>query len=136
MVKWKIVTTRRRLKVGDDRGLILPLALLVTVILGILAAAILSIGGSEAQIASNHLRAIQADFLAEAGLEHAFNWLLADTGRMTNPTPISGQLATGNYNVLYQAAGTNTVRVVSTGTTIGGAQQIRRAIMSTFFSLR
>lgn len=146
-MKRAIVTTRRRrLSFGDNRGLILPLTLLVMVILGALAAAILSIGGSEAMIASNHLRTVQAEFLAEAGLEHAFNTLRTSPTLMktsfanlatsalqnlvSNPS-VSG----GSYTVQYQQAGAYTVRVVSIGT-IGGSQQIRRAVMSTFFQTR
>lgn len=139
-MKWKIVTTRRY-RMRDDRGLILPLALMAFVVLGALAAAILSTGGSEAQIASNHLRAIQAQFLAEAGLEHTFNTLRTTPNLVTiaNTTlqtivPTAQLGGAGSYTVQYQAAGTNTVRVVSTGTpAIGGSQEIRRAIMSTFF---
>ncbi len=129
-------------RVGDDRGLILPLALMAFVVLGALAAAILSIGGSEVQIASNHLRAIQAQFLAEAGLEHAFTTLRTAPSLMTaanatlqnilSNTQLGGA---GGYTVQYQAAGANTVRVVSTGASaIGGSQAIRRAVMSTSFS--
>lgn len=158
-MKCTIVTKRRRLGrggssrpvrlVGNAQGLILPLTLLVMVILGALAAAILSIGGSEAHIASNHLRAIQAQFLAEAGLEHAFNrinvlWNGSRASLTTNAgslqpvpgieanTPLGGA---GNYTVQYQAAGLWTWRVVSTGAgAIGESQQIRRAVMSTFFT--
>ncbi|MDE2060722.1 MAG: hypothetical protein KGL31_12825 [candidate division NC10 bacterium] len=129
----------------DNRGLILPLALMAFVVLGALAAAILSIGGSEAQIASNHLRAVQAGFLAEAGLEHAFNTLYNST--QTPPNLVTTAYATlqplvsnsslggaGSYIVQYQSAGDYTVRVVSTGiSATGGSQAIRRAIMSTFF---
>ena len=132
-------------RLGDDRGLILPLALMAFVIMGALAAAILSIGGSEAQIASNHLRAIQAQFLAEAGLEHAFNTLYNSTqtppnlvtnasANLQNIVSNSSLGGAGSYAVQYQAAGDYTVRVVSTGASaIGGSQAIRRAIMSTFF---
>ncbi|MGB4780504.1 hypothetical protein, partial [Candidatus Methylomirabilis sp.] len=140
-MKWKIVTTRRHLRIGDNRGLILPLALMAFVVLGALAAAILSIGGSEAQIASNHLRAVQAQFLAEAGLEHAFNALRTTPTLLTNinnPLIPTTQLGgAGSYTVQYQAAGLWTWRAVSTGASaIGGAQQIRRAVMSTFFQSR
>lgn len=129
---------RVRRSFGDNRGLILPLTLLILVILSALAFAILSIGGSETQIAANHLGSIQADFLAEAGLEATFNTLRTTPTLVTNPgpnpAPITGNLPTGNYIVQYQAAGADTVRVVSTGTTtIGGSQKIRRAIMSTSF---
>jgi Tfp pilus assembly protein PilX len=147
-MKRKIVTRRWYLRIGDNRGLILPLTLLVMVILSALALAILSIGGSEAQIASNHLRAVQAAFLAEAGLEHAFNTLQTTPGLMTGATAVLQNIvanpalggagtATGGYTVQYQAAGPNTVRVVSTGASaIGGSQAIRRAVMSTSFSAR
>ncbi|MBZ0170539.1 hypothetical protein MELA_00011 [Candidatus Methylomirabilis lanthanidiphila] len=140
-MKWKIMITRRH-PIRDDRGLILPLTLLIMVILSALAFAILSIGGSETQIASNHLGSIQADFLAEAGLEHAFNTLRTTPALMPNANAhiadnISlGQAGSviGTYDVWSQAAGADTVRVVSTGTTaIRGSQKIRRAIMSTFF---
>lgn len=128
-------------RLGDDRGLILPLALMAFIVLGALAAAILSIGGSEAQIASNHLRAVQAGFLAEAGLERAFDTLRTNASTKATATatlqniisnePLGGA---GTFDVWYQQAGTNTFRVVSTGTAaIGGSQAIRRATMSTFF---
>jgi len=131
-------------RVANDRGLILPLALMALVVLGALAAAILSIGGSEAQIASNHLRAVQAGFLAEAGLEHAFNTLRTTPNLVVN-APVNRQAipgiadntalgGAGSYTLLYERAGTNTVRVVSTGTSaIGGSRAIRRAVMSTYF---
>ncbi|MDD5558819.1 hypothetical protein [Candidatus Methylomirabilis sp.] len=128
-------------RLGDDRGLILPLVLMAFVVLAALAAAILSIGGSEAQIASNLLRAIQARFLAEAGLEHAFNTLRTTPSDMTNANatlqniiPATQLGGAGSYTVQYQKAGDYTVRVVSTGASaIGGSQAIRRAVMSTFF---
>lgn len=154
--KWHLIRGRPSRSVGrtaNDRGLVLPLALMAFVVLAALASAILSIGGSESQIASNHLRAIQAEFLAEAGLEHAFNrlytlWTASHANLTTNagdPQPVPGidantQLGgAGNYTVQYQAAGLWTWRVVSTGTAIVGSQQfpqIRRAIMSTFFQSR
>lgn len=146
-MKWKNKLSRPVGRVvGDDCGIALPLALMAFVVLGALSSAILSIGGSEAQIASNHLRSVQADFLAEAGLEHAFNALRTTPILMTNANATlqnivaNSQLggagsAIGSYNVQYQTAGPNTVRVVSTGiSAIGGSQKIRRATMSTSFS--
>lgn len=141
--QWRSRPARRL--AGDNRGIILPLTLMAFVVLGALSAAILSIGSSEVQIASNHLRSVQADFLAEAGLEHAFNTLRTTPSLMTSANTTLQAVAsnsqlggtgstTGGYAVQYQAAGANTVRVVSTGTSIvGGSQKIRRAIMSTSF---
>lgn len=128
-------------RLGDNRGLILPLALMAFVVLGALAAAILSIGGSEVQIASNLLRAIQAQFQAEAGLEHAFNTLRTTPNLVTNANatlqniiPTTQLGGAGSYTVQHQKAGDYTVRVVSTGASaIGGVQATRRAVMSTSF---
>lgn len=129
-----------RLFVRNERGVVLPLVLMAFVVLGALSSVLLSIGSSETQITSNHLRSVQADFLAEAGLEHAYNYLQADTSRITSPiTLYNSQLggagsAIGGYWAQYQAAGANTVRVISTGiSAVGGLQKIRRATMSTSF---
>jgi len=129
--------------VGDNRGLILPLVLMAFVVLAALSSALLSVGSSEVQIASNHLRNTQADFLAEAGIEHAFNTLRTTTPSSIESAPatipstpqvVGGFVDVGTYRVWYHKAGANTVRVVSTGTsTVGGSQQIRRATMSTAF---
>lgn len=141
----------------NERGVALPLALMAFVVLGAFSAALLAVGSSEVQIASNHLGATQANFLAEAGLEDAFNTLRTNQRYTTNasatPTYIAYNSqfggvdnAIGNYMVTYQTAGTYTFRVVSTGTSfiggIGGlggdqratAQKILRAVMSTSFS--
>ena len=126
---------------GDNRGVALPLALMAFVVLGALSAALLAVGSSEVQIASNHLHGTQVFFLAEAGLEHAFNTLRTTPSYMTNanatlqniiPTTQFG--GAGSYTAQYQKAGDYTVRVVSTGVSaIGGSQAVRRAVMSTFF---
>lgn len=150
-MKWMIVIQRWRLgrggsshpvrRVGDDQGLVLPLTLMAFLVLGVLAAALLSIGSSEIQIASNHLRNTQAQFLAEAGLEHAYNTLRTTPNLVTTATAALQNIVSlaqlgsmGNYDVWYQRMGPNTMRVVSTGiSAIGGSQQIRRATMSTTF---
>lgn len=131
--------------VRDDRGVALPLALMAFVVLVALSAALLAVGSSEVQIAANHLRNTQAQFLAEAGLEHAFTTLrttpslMASANATLQNVAANSQLggagsAIGSYNVQYQAAGANTVRVVSIGiSAIGSSQKIRRAVMSTFF---
>lgn len=130
----------------NERGVALPLALMAFVVLGALSAALLAVGSSEVQIAANHLRNTQAQFLAEAGLEHAFNTLrttpnllsanvpasLTIVPGIADPSPLGG---IGSYRVRYQAAGVNTVRVVSTGNSfVGGSVKVLRATMSTSFN--
>ncbi len=132
---------RMRPFLRNERGVALPLALMAFVVLGALSAALLSVGSSEVQIASNHLRNTQAQFLAEAGLEHAFNTLRTTPSYMTNANatlqniiPTTQLGGAGNYTAQYQKAGDFTWRVVSTGVSaIGGSQAIRRAVMSTYF---
>ncbi len=139
---------RMRPFLRNERGVALPLALMAFVVLGALSAALLAVGSSEVQIASNHLHGTQAFFLAEAGLEHAYSVLrITPTLVTTNPpnslttvpgipadTPLGGF---GRYTAQYRSAGvnTNTVLVVSTGTSAtGGAQRVLRTSMSTSFT--
>lgn len=129
----------------DERGVVLVLALIALVVLGAVTAALLTIGGSEVLIAVNHLRGTQAVFLAEAGVEDAFNWFRTDSTRLlTAPstlTTISGLSgpgttlsAYGSYTVQYRSAGLNTVLVVATGTSqTGNAEKVLRAIISNGF---
>lgn len=129
---------------GGEKGVALPMALIVLVILTSLAAAVLAVGTSETNIATNHMRTAQALALAEAGLESAFtaiNSSLTGTSLISSATTSfaslsvtapTGALATvGTYSVQYRTIGSNTVEVVSTGTTtLGGARRILRAIMT------
>lgn len=127
----------------DQRGVALPLALMALVSLGGLAAALLAIGSSEVLIATNHQQTVQTLFLAEAGVEDAFN-VFRNTPNLVTNAPASltavpglagpGAALTplGGYTVQYQRAGTNTVLVVAAGTTgIGGTQRVLRVTMTT-----
>lgn len=69
----------RRL-VHDERGAALVLALMVLVGLTALALALLSIGASEPQISRNHADMLRARYLAEAGIEHAYDTLARNVG--------------------------------------------------------
>lgn len=130
----------------DERGMILPLAMMVLVVLASLTGALLAIGGSEVAVANNHLRSTQALFLAEAGVEDAFN-TLRDSPTMTGTAStnltampsLSGPSPTvaayGSYSVQYQRVGGNTVRVVSTGTTASGARRPLTAVFTNNFTV-
>lgn len=66
--------------VHDERGAALVLALMVLVGLTTLALALLSIGASEPQISRNHADMLRARYLAEAGIEHAYDTLARNVG--------------------------------------------------------
>jgi hypothetical protein len=115
------------------------------VILATASAALLAIGGSEVQIAANLLRGTQAQFLAEAGIEAAFSAFRATESLLDSPpakltdlaAPAAGPTlaAFGSYAVQYQAAGPDSVLVVSTGTSaLGSAQKVLRVLITKGFN--
>jgi len=134
--------------VRDERGVVLPLTMLILVVLAALATALLGIGSSEVFIAGNHVRATQALFTAEAGLEHALDVFRTTPALVTAATaittltavpglPSSGTKvgAVGSYVVQYRSAGADTIEVVSTGTTsLGSGTRAVRATLTTSFT--
>lgn len=132
---------------GDERGFVLPLALIVLIVLASLTGALLAVGSTESQVSSNHLRGTQAYFLAEAGLEDALNTLrdsavtiTSAPATLTSLPGLSGASPTlaafGSYTVEYQRLGGSTVRVVSTGRTASGsATKTLTAVFSNAFAI-
>ena len=119
---------RLRRVTADERGMVLPLTLMFVLVLTTLSVALLTVGGQETLIAANHLKGVHALFLAEAGLEDAFNAFRNDSTLITSSPPsslttlsVSGPGSTlsayGGYSVQYPSAGSSTVRVVVTGYT-------------------
>src|SRR2546428_4202940 len=70
----------------DTRGVVLPLALMILMLLGALAAALLSVGAMESQISANLLRGTQAFDLAEAGAEQAIGQFVTSPSTVGNVT--------------------------------------------------
>ena len=64
--------------VGNERGAVLVLVLMILVTLAGLVLALLSMSGFEPQISSNHSRTIRARYVAEAGIEYAYHLLATD----------------------------------------------------------
>lgn len=78
---------------NNERGIAMPMALIVMVILTALMAAFAVLATSEPQIASNQVASAQARALAESGVERAL-WALT-TGQ--GATPPTGSLVLTNY---------------------------------------
>lgn len=76
---------RRRLgqRVTDARGAALVLALMILLGLTAITLALLSIGALEPQISRNHGDLVRARYLAEAGIEHAYDTLALNAGAWT-----------------------------------------------------
>jgi Tfp pilus assembly protein PilX len=66
--------------VEDQRGVALVLALAVLAGLSALALALLSISALEPQISRNHADMLRVRYLAEAGIEHAYDTLASTVG--------------------------------------------------------
>ena len=75
-------TPRRRLSwlLSGSRGGALVLALMVLVGLSAITLALLSISALEPQISRNHADMVAARYLAESGIEHAYDTLALNTG--------------------------------------------------------
>jgi hypothetical protein len=78
-----------RLRILDDRGVALPLALVTLAILSALMIALTTLAASEPDIANNHLQSARARTFAESGLERAL-WAVnnpAEPGGLSDPLP-------------------------------------------------
>jgi Tfp pilus assembly protein PilX len=98
------------------RGIVLPLVLLVLMLMSVLALVLLSMSAFDPLISRNLAAAEQARFLAEAGLEWAFNTLRASAewnAFLAGADPIRGAVLAADAALPARPAseGTYTVRV-------------------------
>ena len=134
----------------EERGVILPLTLIILLVLAGLVSVLLATGVMEPQIAANVLRGGQALSLAEAGAERTLAQLIA------NSTPVDCAMATpedgcpiptpsgattlfasvaldsiGTYTVTYRPISFATLLIESTGrTNIGSVQRTVRLVVT------
>jgi Tfp pilus assembly protein PilX len=142
----------------DERGIILPMTLMILVVLVTLVSAMLALGTTEPQIAANLVRGAQALSLAEAGADRTIAFLNADptcvtvaqnsdygssspaiytfpsqcsTGKVTlyNADTL-GTASMGTYTVTYAPVSYATVVIESKGTTTSGIQRVVRVVVT------
>ena len=85
-----------------DRGSVLMIALLVTVILSLLGIALLTLSGTESDIAYNQLWSEGAFTAAEAGVETALGQIGADTTTSMQAVPVTA-IGTGTYTYQFRS---------------------------------
>jgi hypothetical protein len=102
----------------DERGVALVATLIALLILSGLALALLSVAGFEPQISSNHSHTVRARYVAEAGIEYAYDTLAANIdawdGYLAGATCELGAILgapSSNLPGLGSAHGTFSVRV-------------------------
>ncbi|MBI2493108.1 MAG: hypothetical protein HYV94_13595 [Candidatus Rokubacteria bacterium] len=109
---------RWRRLVGNDRGVALVLALMILLTLTGLVLAFLSVSALEPQISRNHSDTVRARYVAEGGLEYAFDTLATNISSwdtyLAGATCTTGAVlgtASSTLPGLTSANGTFTVRV-------------------------
>ncbi len=109
----------------DQRGIILVVALMVTLILALLGTAFLTTSGTEHQIAKNDQEIVQALYVAEGGLQTALNQM-----NLTLVPSTPGTIGPGQYTVTVTDASTPTrqKRIVATGhvPTVAAPRAVKR----------
>ena len=115
-------------RVLDQRGVALPLAMIMLMVLTALMVAFAAMSKHEPVIAANHLRTAQARAMAESGMERAIWALSTSAGTGTLTAPSGGVVAASPYDGSYTSIGaiggfvltvtgstTNIVTIQSTG---------------------
>lgn len=97
--------TRLRARLASERGLALPLALLVMTVIGVMVVGVIEFSSSSGRTANIAKGRMSAETLAEAGLANAFSVLNNDQNDPTSPTLLG-----------CNAGGTSCTPVVSTYT--------------------
>jgi hypothetical protein len=106
-------TSRRSRSVYDERGMALPMTMIVLTLITTLALAFLALAVSEPVIANNHMASAQARAMAESGIERAL-WALSSgavpdpLGQPTAAAPYDGA---GTSFIAMSANGGFTVRI-------------------------
>jgi Tfp pilus assembly protein PilX len=105
---------------GNQRGIVVVLALLVLAILAVLMAATLRLATSEVTLANNQHDHSQAGALAESGLEFALAQLNGGGNPVVTNQPMDvNGLAIGSFSTVLTWASPTNVLVVATSMTTG-----------------
>ncbi len=117
-----------RQAVRDQRGVATALALFVLVILSMLIMAFLSMAATEPQVSRNHADLTQARYVAEAGIEWAFDTLVQTANWSTVLQTAGGTMASNQpLPGLTAVSGTFTV-IARNDTQAGDTQQTGQAL--------
>lgn len=106
-------TSRRSRSVGNERGMALPMTMIVLTLITTLAMAFLALAATEPTIASNHMASAQVRAIAESGIERGL-WALS-SGAV--PDPLGQPAADAPYDgntTIASGIGEFTVRIEDT----------------------
>ena len=92
-------------RVSDERGMALPMTMIVLTLITTLSLAFLALAATEPVIASNHMASSQARALAESGIERAL-WALS-SGAVPDPlpNPVTGPYDGGTFIAMNDRGG-------------------------------
>jgi len=112
---------------GNEKGIVLPVALVFLVVLGMMGAAAVMMTRSEMKISGNYKNSETAFYVAEAGIENAREVLRAMNAASGNKKLFSDELAsvTGSNGVLDgYASGTDDVALISSASLGNGTYTV------------
>lgn len=126
----------------DQRGAVLPLAMMILLVLSAVLMGLSMLTGQEPLIASNHVMIVQAQAMAEAGIERAL-WALSNPGAPEGvawnapaPSPYDGSrfigvstegATLGGFRVMITGAGDRQRQILATGLVPGDEGPLGRA---------
>ena len=96
------MSTRSHASSRNQRGSVLMIAMFVLIVLSLLGVALLSLSGTESNIAYNQLWTEGAFASAEAGAQTGLNQLSANTGTSTQAIPVTA-IGTGTYTYQFRS---------------------------------
>jgi hypothetical protein len=94
--------SRRHAQSRNQRGSVLMIALFVLIVLSLLGVALLSLSGTESNIAYNQLWTEGAFAAAESGVQTGLNQLSANTATSTAAIPVTA-IGTGIYTYQFRS---------------------------------
>ena len=98
--------SRRNARARQQRGSVLMIAVFVLIVLSLLGIGLLTLSGTESNIAQNALWTEGAFAAAEAGVQTGLNQLSANAGTSITPIPPAGPavtIGTGTYTYQFRS---------------------------------
>lgn len=133
---------RKLFQIGDQRGAVLPLAMMILLVLSAVLMGLSMLTGQEPLVASNHVMIVQAQAMAEAGIERAL-WALSNPESAEGvawlapaPAPYDGSrfiavasevAALGGFRITITGTGDRQRQILAVGLVPGDEGPVGRA---------
>jgi Tfp pilus assembly protein PilX len=117
----------QKINIKSENGIALILALIIVTMLLLLTLSAFEMVTANAQISDNHIRDLQALYIAEAGIDHAI-YELRYKDYPATPIPITGSCGPGEYTATYTDTGDKGYSIDSRVSSMYGSTNENRKI--------